>query len=92
MTFSVHSIGGVSFVSPIEVNFSPSNVGITNGCNTHSAAYTFTPTGMISLGVFISTLRFCYDDNDFMVIEGLLNAVKVVEQNGLTVFVDGNGV
>ena len=54
---------------------SDNRVSLLNGCNVNSATYEAYDNGTIKFGLFISTLRFCPDDQDSLYTSALSNSV-----------------
>lgn len=54
---------------------SDNRVSLLNGCNVNSATYEAYDNGTIKFGLFISTLRFCVDDQDSLYTSALSNSV-----------------
>ena len=63
--------------SDLLIKFDSENkVSLLNGCNLNSATYEAYDNGTIKFGLFISTLRFCPNDNDSVYTSALSGSVK----------------
>ena len=80
MMYEVVSVDGSSLNKNIKLSFENVNIGVTGGCNGHGTEYTLDiSNGKISFGLFISTLIFCPDDQDGLVIGALRNSIRIIE-------------
>lgn len=63
--------------SDLLIKFDTENkVSLLNGCNVNSATYEAYNDGTIKIDTFISTRRFCVDDQDSVYTSALSGSVK----------------
>ena len=68
----------MALASEIKLAFTENSVGVSGGCNVHSGQYAIADNGVINFGSFISTLIFCENDQDPLVITALTNSYRIL--------------
>lgn len=87
-TYVAISSGILQLSQSINVTFTMTNVNI-KGCNFHNSRYTYTP--LFKISGFSSTEMACEQDEDAIVLGGLIKAVKAKNDGNFLIFYDNIG-